>query len=1177
MAKIYKSMDGNEAAAYVSYAFTEVATIYPITPSSPMAASVDSWASSGKTNMFGLPVKLVEMESEMGAIAAMYGSLETGALTSSYTASQGLGLMIPTMHRMAGSLYPGVLHVASRTLGSHVLSIYGDHSDVMATRQSGFALLNSASVQEVMDLAGVAHLAAIEGRVPFLHFFDGFRTSHEIQKVEVMDYDNLKSMLNMDALEAFRKRGLNPEHPIQRGIVQNPDTYFQSKESSNPFYDALPEIVQKYLDKINALRGTDYKLFNYYGAKDAENIIIAMGSVSGLTKDTVDKLMAKGEKVGYLQVHLYRPFSAKHFLNEIPKTVKKIAVLDRTKESGSLGEPLYLDVCTAFSNIDNSPKIYGGRYGLSSKDVTPAQINAVFENLKQNEPKNGFTVGIVDDVTYRSLPLDTSFVVENPKIVSCKFWGLGADGTVGANKNSIKIIGDNTDMYVQAYFEYDAKKSGGITKSNLRFGHEPIRNSDLVTYGDFVACHNQSYITRYDIVNEVRPGGTFLLNTGWSDEELEKHLPNKVKKYIADNNINFYTIDATHIAREIGLGQRTNTILQSAFFKLADIIPMDQAEKYMKEFAKKTYENKGEKVVNMNYQAIEQGYRNLHKVSVPDSWKSLTVEAKKVDESLPDFVKKILLPVTELKGDDLPVSAFSNYESGYIPLGTSKYEKRGIAVEVPRWDPEKCIQCNRCSFVCPHATIRPFLLNKQEVAAKPANYRCVPAKGKGMEAYQIAIQVDPLDCTGCGNCVEICPANGKALKMEPLESQMGEQNNWNYSLSLSRKENPMDKFSVKGSQFEQPLLEFSGACSGCSETPYAKLLTQLFGDRLYIANATGCSQAWGCAFPVAPYTTGENGFGPAWSNLLFENNAEFSLGMLLASRQQRQRVAMELKKVMEATDDAEAKKAFTDWLDNLEEGEGTQKRRAAVIDALNRLNLSGEANTAKQYILDHQDQLTKKSFWMYGGDGWAYDIGYGGLDHVLAMNEDLNVLVVDNELYANTGGQSSKATPRGAVVQFAAAGKQTAKKDLGLLAMSYKDVYVAKVALGADMNQLVKVIKEAEAYKGPSLIIAYSPCINHGLTKGMSHATIQQKDAVDANYWQLYRYNPELAKEGKNPFIMDSKAPTKSYRDYIMGEVRYSSLLRRWPKRGDELLNESESDAKIMLETYKELAENPVE
>lgn len=1164
-------MDGNEAAAHVSYAFTEVAAIYPITPSSSMAEAVDEWAAKGKKNLFGQPVRLVEMQSEAGAAAAMFGALEAGTLTTSYTASQGLALMIPTMYRIAGQLQPGVLHVSSRTLGTHAVSIYGDHSDAMACRQTGFAMLSTGSVQEVMDLAGVAHLAAIEGRVPFLHFFDGFRTSHEVQKVDVMEYEELESMLNKEALSQYKKSALNPERPEMHGIGQNQDVYFQNKEASNVYYDKLPYIVESYMEKVNKITGRDYKLFNYYGAADAEHIIIAMGSVNGVIMETIDYLNAKGEKTGLLQVHLYRPFSIEHFLKEIPATVKRIAVLDRTKEPGAIGNPLYLDVCAAYSNTENAPEIYGGIYGLAGKDIDHAQIAAVYDNLKQTEAKNHFTVGIVDDVTFRSLPVRDDIVINNPNIINCKFWGLGSDGTVGANANSIKIIGDNTDMYVQAYFEYDAKKSGGVTKSNLRFGSEPIRGSNVVNSADFVACHNSAYIDKYDIVTEIKPGGTFLLNCGWAKDELERRLPNKVKKYIAENNIAFYTIDATTIGKEIGLGNRTNTILQSAFFKLADIIPMEDAERYMKESAYNSYANKGEKVLNMNYEAIERGYQSLHKVDVPEGWKDLVVEDVKSAGNVPEFVKTVMEPVNALKGDALPVSKFVDFAGGINPAGTSKYEKRGVATEVPVWSEEACIQCNQCSYVCPHATIRPFLLNEEEQKNAPANFKSIPAKGKGMEAYAFNIQIDPLDCQGCAVCVETCPS--KALHMEPLDAQRHEMENWDYALGLSHKENPMDKFTVKGSQFEEPLLEFSGACVGCGETAYAKLLTQLFGNRMYLANATGCSQAWAAMFPTNPYTADKDGFGPAWTNCLFENNAELALGMLLSVQQQRDKLALEITKLVDHIEDAAVKQVLQDWLDNMDEGENTFAYSKPVIAALEGMKLAGEFEAARNYVLDNKEHLSKKSIWMYGGDGWAYDIGYGGVDHILASGEDVNIMVVDNELYANTGGQSSKSTPKGAVAKFASSGKKTTKKDLGLIAMAYKDVYVAKVALGANMNQLVKAIKEAEAYKGPSLIIAYAPCINHGIVKGMSYSVKQTKDAVDSGYWNLYRYNPDLIEEGKNPFIQDSKEPTKSYRDFIMSEVRYASLFRSFPEEGEKLAEEAEKEVKADVEMYKGLAE----
>lgn len=1173
MTRKQHTMDGNEAAAYVSYAFTEVATIYPITPSSPMAEHVDAWASVGMKNIFGQKVRLVEMQSEAGAAAAMHGALETGALATTYTASQGLGLMIPTIYRTAGSLYPGVYHVSSRTLGTHALSIYGDHSDVMACRQTGVAQLNSGSVQEVMDLAAVAHLSAIEGSVPFMHFFDGFRTSHEIQKIDVLEYDELEGLLNKDALKKFKKHSLHPERPVQRGLVQNPDTYFQSKEAVNTYYDNLPAVVEKYMNKINELTGRDYKLFNYYGASDAENIIVAMGSVSGLVKNVVDDLNRKGEKLGYLHVHLYRPFSVKHFLNELPKTVKRIVVLDRTKEAGAIGDPLYLDVVAAFANKKDAPEIYSGRYGLSSKDVDHAQIKAVFDNLKQKEVKDHFTVGIVDDVTFKSIPIDSSYQIDDKDTVSCKFWGLGSDGTVGANKNSIKIIGEKTNLYVQAYFEYDAKKSGGITKSNLRFGKNPIRNSNVVKEADFVACHNQSYIGKYEMVQETKKGGVFLLNTGWNLEELEDNLPDKDKRYIADNDIKFYTIDATKIGKEIGLGNKTNTILQSAFFKLAEIIPMDEAEKYMKEFAYNSYNLKGEKIVNMNYRAIEEGYKNISKVDIKDSWKNIEVKKEEINPDLPEFIREVLIPINAQKGDDLPVSAFVEYADGHIPVGSSKYEKRGIASEVPHWNEENCIQCNQCSFVCPHAAIRPFLLNNQEVLNGPESLRPIEARGKGMQDYKFMIQVSPLDCTGCGNCVDICPAKEKALSLNDLVEEMNEAKNWEYAMSLSHKENPMDKFTLKGSQFEQPLLEFSGACAGCSQTAYARILTQFYGDRIYIANATGCTQAWGAAFPQVPYTTNKDGFGPAWSNLLFENNAEFSLGMCLSVNQQREKLALELNKLKEELSDQKALKVIDDWFEGYNDGNKTTELSKNLVELLEKLTLSGYQEELRQYILDNKEHLRKKSLWMYGGDGWAYDIGYGGLDHVLASGEDVNILVVDNELYANTGGQASKSTPKGSIVQFAAGGKKTAKKDLGLLAMAYKDVYVAKIALGANMNQAIKAIKEAEEYPGTSLIVAYSPCINHGIVKGMSHATREQKDAVEAGYWHLYRYNPLLEKEGKNPFILDSKDPTRPYNEFLQGENRYASLLRKFPEEGVQLLEDSGKDAEETLKIYKSYAD----
>jgi pyruvate-ferredoxin/flavodoxin oxidoreductase len=1173
MGKVMKTMDGNEAAAYISYAFTEVATIYPITPSSPMAEHVDLWAAKGKKNLFGQTVRLVEMQSEAGAVGAMHGSLEAGTLTTSYTASQGLLLMIPTMYRLSGQLKPGVLHVSARTVGTHAFSIFGDHSDVMACRQTGFAMLSTGSVQEVMDLAGVAHLAAIEGRVPFLHFFDGFRTSHEIQKVECIDYKELNSLLNEAALEEFRKNSLNPERPVMRSGVENPDVFFQAREASNPYYDKLPAIVENYMNEINKITGRNYKLFNYYGAEDAEYVIVAMGSVSGAIQETVDALNKQGQKTGYLQVHLYRPFSLAHFLKDLPNTVKKVTVMDRTKEPGALGEPLYMDVCSAFIDKTVRPQILGGRYGLSSKDVTPAQIIAVYNNMLKDNPKNHFTVGIRDDLTCLSLTVGEEVDIADEGTISCKFWGLGSDGTVGANKNSIKIIGDYTDMYVQAYFEYDAKKSGGVTKSHLRFGKTPIRSSYYVKTADFVACHNPSYIDKYDIVSDIKNNGSFLLNCSWTGNELEEKLPASVKRALVKKNIQFYIIDATQIAKKIGLGNRTNTILQAAFFKLANVIPVPQAVEYMKAAILKSYDQKGDKVIAMNYAAVDQGINGAVKVEVPASWIDAIDTIADANENLPDFVKNIMIPINAQKGDDIPVSSFTAIADGTFPMGTSAYDKRGIAVDVPEWIADNCIQCNQCSYVCPHAAIRPFLVTEEEIAAAPQGYKTKKANGgPNFEKYNYRMQVDVLDCYGCGSCVQVCPAKEKALAMKPLASQKAEIENWDYSLKLSHKENPLDKFSVKGSQFEQPLLEFSGACAGCGETPYMKLMTQLYGDRMYVANATGCTQAWGAAAPCFPYTVNKDGHGPAWSNSLFENNAEFSLGMCLAVKQQRQRLAIKLEKLLTISKDETLKEAISKWLENMDQGSTSKAISNSLIRVLESASLSGEELALKGYVLNNKEHLVKKSLWMYGGDGWAYDIGYGGLDHVLTSGEDVNILVVDTEVYSNTGGQSSKATPIGAVAQFAASGKKIHKKDLGMLAVTYGCVYVAQVAMGANQSQLIKVLQEAEQFKGPSLVIAYAPCISHGLTKGMGCAQLESKNAVEAGYWHLYRYNPLLKEEGKNPFILDSKEPKASFRDFLMGEVRYSSLVRTFPKEAEKLFAAAEKAAIEKYEAYKELA-----
>ncbi|MBS4960114.1 MAG: pyruvate:ferredoxin (flavodoxin) oxidoreductase [Clostridiales bacterium] len=1174
MSKVMKTMDGNEAAAYASYAFTEVAGIYPITPSSPMAEHVDEWAANGKKNIFGQTVRVVEMQSEAGASGTVHGSLSAGALTTTYTASQGLLLMIPNLYKIAGELLPCVLHVSARTVAAHALSIFGDHSDVMACRQTGFAMLASNSVQEVMDLGAVAHLSAIKGRVPFIHFFDGFRTSHEIQKIEVLDYDELAKITDMKAINDFRKRSLNPEHPVLRGTAQNPDIYFQAREASNRYYTNIVPVVEEYMAEISKMTGRDYQLFNYYGAKDADRIIIAMGSACECIEETIDYLMAKGEKVGLVKVHLYRPFSAKHLLQAIPETAKKIAVLDRTKEPGALGEPLYQDVCTAVYEAGLEKTIVAGRYGLSSKDTTPAQMIAVFDNLKEEDPKNHFTIGIVDDVTHLSLEVGPEINVNgNNGTISCKFWGLGADGTVGANKNSIKIIGDHTDMYAQAYFNYDSKKSGGVTQSHLRFGKSPIRSTYLVRRADFVACHKQEYVHLYDMYSDLNDGGTFLLNTVWNTQEVNEKLPAKMKRYMAEHNIKFYTINGTAIAKEIGLGNRINTVLQAAFFKLANIIPIEDAVKYMKSAIYKTYGKKGDAIVNMNYAAVDRGVDGAVKYDIPADWKNAedTKETEKTFDS--KYVNTIVKYVNACDGDSLPVSAFTEIADGTTPVGTSAYEKRGVAVDLPEWNPEKCIQCNQCSFVCPHATIRPFLLTKEEAEAAPAEFKTLPAKGgKSFEGYQYKIQISALDCLGCGSCAKVCPVG--ALTMKPFETQEKEAENWEYALSLSAKENPVQKSSVKGSQFEQPLLEFSGACAGCGETPYAKLVTQLFGDRMYIANATGCSSIWGGSAPTAPYTTNKDGHGPAWSNSLFEDNAEFGLGMATAVKQMRDGIKDKLNQIISIADCDLMKTTCQAWIDNMMDGEASKKASADLVKLLEEYDGSNsEIKNISSYVLDNKDQLVKKSQWIFGGDGWAYDIGYGGLDHVLASGEDVNVLVFDTEVYSNTGGQASKATPVGAVAQFAASGKRVKKKDLGMMAMSYGYVYVAQVAMGADKNQLVKALMEAEAYPGPSLIIAYAPCINHGIKGGMSGAQMEIKKAVDAGYWHMYRFNPALKDEGKNPFILDSKEPTASFRDFIQGEVRYSSLQRTFPEIAEDLFTKTEKNAKERYETYKKMSE----
>ncbi len=1174
MSKVMKTMDGNEAAAYASYAFTEVAGIFPITPSSPMAEKTDDWAANGKKNIFGQTVKVVEMQSEAGASGTVHGSLAAGALTTTYTASQGLLLMIPNMYKISGELLPGVFHVTARALAAHALSIFGDHSDVMACRQTGFAMLVSNSVQEVMDLGCVAHLSAIKGRVPFLHFFDGFRTSHEIQKIECIDYDDLAKIVDMDAVNTFKRNALNPEHPVIRGTAQNPDIYFQARESANKFYDALPAIVEEYLGEINKITGRDYKLFNYYGAEDADRVIIAMGSACEAIEETIDYLMAKGEKVGLVKVHLYRPFVPSKLLEVIPKTAKKIAVLDRTKEPGAQGEPLYMDVCTAMFEAEQAPLVVGGRYGLGSKDVTPAQFIAVYANLALDKPKNHFTMGIVDDVTNLSLEVGEEVnVTGDDGTISCKFWGLGADGTVGANKNSIKIIGDHTDMYAQAYFSYDSKKSGGITQSHLRFGHKPIRSTYLVKTADFIACHKQEYVHLYDMVTELNEGGTFLLNTTWTPEELNEKLPAVLKKQLAQKKANFYIINGTEIAKEIGLGNRINTVLQAAFFKLANIIPIDQAVEYMKAAITKSYGKKGDTILNMNYAAVDRGVDGMVKVDIPADWASAVDTGVKQERKSTEFVNNVVAPMNAQEGDKLPVSAFAGREDGTFPCGTAAYEKRGVAVDVPEWVADNCIQCNQCAYVCPHASIRPVLLTEDEAAKAPEAFKAVDAKGGATFAgLKYRMQVSALDCLGCGSCAEVCPAPNKALIMKPLETQEVEIANWDYAIDeVAPKANPMGKGSVKGSQFEQPLLEFSGACAGCGETPYAKLVTQLFGDRMYVANATGCSSIWGGSAPSMPYTTNKDGRGPAWANSLFEDNAEYGLGMATAVKQMREGLKIKLENLKSI--DASVAGVVDEWVATMKDGEKSRAASDAVIAALeNYAGTDAEAKNIVSYVLENKDQLVKKSQWIFGGDGWAYDIGYGGLDHVLASGEDVNVLVFDTEVYSNTGGQASKATPVGAVAQFAASGKKIKKKDLGMMAISYGYVYVAQVAMGADKNQLVKALLEAEQYDGPSLVIAYAPCINQGIKGGMSQSMNEIKRAVDAGYWHMYRFNPVLKEEGKNPFILDSKEPTASFRDFLLSEVRYSALQRTFPEVAEKLFKESEKNAKERLESYKRLA-----
>ena len=1168
--KKFITCDGNYAASHVAYMFSEVACIYPITPSSTMAEYIDEWAAYGRKNIFGETVKVEEMQSEAGAAGALHGSLQSGALSSTFTASQGLLLMIPNMYKISGELLPAVFHVSARSVAAHALSIFGDHSDVMATRQTGFAMLATGSIQEIMDIGGIAHLAAIKSRIPFLHFFDGFRSSHEIQKVEYFDNEDMAGLVDFEAIRKFRDNALNPEHPVTRGTAQNPDIFFQAKEAAARFYDPIPDIVEDYMKEISSMTGREYHPFTYYGAPDAENIVVAMGSVTSTIKEVIDYQLSKGEKTGLISVHLYRPFSEKYFMNVLPKSVKRIAVLDRTKEPGANGDPLYLDIRDLFYGKPGAPMIVGGRYGLSSKDTTPAMIVSVYENLAQPVPMNHFTVGIVDDVKYTSLPLLPNIASTPKGTYEAKFYGLGSDGTVTANKNSIKIIGENTDKYVQAYFAYDSKKSGGITTSHLRFGDKPIQSTYLVNTPDFVACHVPSYLDKYDMLKGLKKGGTFLLNSIWDDEETKDKLPDGMKKYMADNNIRFYTINATSIAEELGLGSRTNTIMQSAFFRIAGVIPYELAVDQMKKAILKSFGNKGEDIVRMNYAAVDRGGQ-VTEIEIPESWKNLKPNGKAKLENLPEFVADVCFPINQMKGDDLPVSTFLNREDGTFPAGTTAYEKRGIAVNVPEWIPEHCIQCNQCSYVCPHAAIRPFLINEDEMKTLPEGTATLKAIGKSFEGHQFRIQVSVLDCTGCGNCADICPAKEKALVMKHLETQLEEVSRWeHFDSKVSYKDELAEKDkTIKNSQFAQPLFEFSGACAGCGETPYVKTITQLFGERMMIANATGCSSIYGGSAPSTPYCKHKvSGHGPAWANSLFEDNAEYGFGMALGVRKLRDRIADRLSRLAPKADD-KTKEAINEWIAGKDDAKASRIASARLIALLKKVKdpLAEELLSLEQYFV-------KKSVWVFGGDGWAYDIGYGGLDHVIASGEDINILVLDTEVYSNTGGQSSKSTPVGAVAKFAASGKKIRKKDLGMMAMTYGYVYVAQVAMGASQSQFFKALKEAEAYPGPSLIIAYSPCINHGLRRGMGKTQEEMKHAVESGYWQMYRYNPLLEEEGKNPFILDSKEPDWSlFNDFLNGEVRYSSLKKAFPAEAKRLQALAEQNARWRYKSYKRLTE----
>ncbi len=1166
------TMDGNTAAAHVSYAFSEVSAIYPITPSSPMPEFIDKWAANERLNLFGNPVSVTEMQHEAGAAGAVHGSLAAGALTSTYTASQGLLLMIPDMYKIAGERLPAVFHVAARSLSTSAINMYGDHQDVMAARATGFAMLAAGSVQEIMDISPVAHLAAIKGRVPFVNFFDGFRTSHEIQKIDVWDYDQFEDMVDWKAIDDFKNDSLNPHRPTMRGVFEK-SGYFQRAEAQNKAYDAIPEIVLSYMEKVNEKIGTDYSLFNYVGAKDATDIIVAMGSGTDTIQQTVEELNKEGRKVGLVKVHLYRPFSTKHLLEAIPETVERIAVLDRTKEKGSAGEPLYLDVLEAFSDSNRNPKIIAGRYGLGQKDTRPAHFKSVFDNLAKEDAKNHFTVGINDDVTHTSLEVDDSFVINDGKTTRCIFWGNGGDGTVGANKNAIKIIGDNTDMFAQGYFDYDAKKSNGLTMSHLRFSPNPIHAAYFIDEADFVSCSPQAYVRQYDLVKNLKEGGIFLLNTIWSEDELEEHIPNYLLKEIADKNIKFYTVNASKIAQEVGLGHRTNMVIQTAFFILSEVLPIDDAIKYLKDSIEKSYGMKGQDIVDMNNKAVDRASEELQEIKVKEEWKNLKDDREDENENEPDFIKNMVKPIINLKEDDLPVSTYLPYDDGQYMAGTSRYEKRGIALFVPEWNIDNCIQCNQCSYICPHATIRPFLLDEEQKKKAPEGFETKKAIGKGLEGYEFRIQVSPYDCMGCGNCVDVCPAPKKALAMKPIDEQIEKQaDNWEFAHGeVGYRNDEIAPTNVKNSQFSQPLLEFSGACAGCGETPYAKLITQLYGDHQIISNATGCSSIWGSSVPSMPYCTNKNGEGPAWASSLFEDAAEYGYGMLLATKSNKFLLETLMKKFLELKVSTPLNDAFNEWLENNDDFEESKKAAIKIESLIANETDNDEANKIIERIKSLKDYLVKKSVWIYGGDGWAYDIGFSGVDHVLASGDDINIIVFDTEVYSNTGGQSSKATPLAAVAKFAASGKKVRKKDLGLMMTTYGYVYVAQVAMGANQAQTLKAIKEAESYHGPSLIIAYAPCINHGLKAGMGKTQRREKEAVASGYWHLWRFNPLLKEEGKNPFSLDSKDPTESFQEFLQGEVRYASLKKAFPEDADRLYAEAEEAAKERLESYKKM------